>query len=66
MGLGCILVLIEVLCASLTRLESSQTKSSLIEITFRTIQMRLGYVLVLIGVSFASLRAYKWRERSHN
>ena len=50
MRLGSILVLIEVLCASLTRLESAQTKSTLIEITFRTIQMRLDCVLVLIGL----------------
>ena len=52
MRLGCILVLIEVLCASLTRLQGAQKKSSLIEITFRTIQMRLSCVLVLINWIF--------------
>ena len=49
-----------------THLQSAQTLLSLIKHTFRTIQMRLGCVLVLIGVLFASLRAYNVCKHSHN
>ena len=37
---------------------SSQTLSQVIVNTFRTIRMRLGCILVLIGVLFAFSRAY--------
>ena len=50
----------------LTRLQSVQTLSLLIENTFRTIQMRFGCVLVLILVLFASGRAYQVLKRSQN
>ena len=48
------------------RLQSAQKVVIFIENTFRTIEMRLGCVLVLIRLLFASLRAYKVRKRYHN
>ena len=48
------------------RLQSAQKVVIFIENTFRTIEMRLGCILVRIGVLFASLCAYNVRNHNHN